>query len=254
MRAIATLFLCCLMAANAARMANAKVYTEFATVDANDIKLTYNSSPDLADGFLQFSVPVVHLKLGDEYLLVLKFLPGQSITVTNCSPGPHCSGLLTFGDEVSLPSHANTPTAVTLIGAHGDGTKSEIGSCGDCFYGGINPLLDPSEVSSLTFRGAKYLGEATSAFSTSGIESLGISIGGITAGAITVNEVRVPSPESSTWTMLLIGFAAIGFAGYRRSRRKRIIYGAQAAKAPTGSLLPPVVVTVYDVDPECAVS
>jgi PEP-CTERM motif len=28
-----------------------------------------------------------------------------------------------------------------------------------------------------------------------------------------------PVPEPSTWAMLLIGFAAIGFAGYRRSRR-----------------------------------
>jgi hypothetical protein len=30
-------------------------------------------------------------------------------------------------------------------------------------------------------------------------------------------------PEPSTWPMLLIGFAAIGFAGYRKSRRENFI-------------------------------
>ena len=30
-------------------------------------------------------------------------------------------------------------------------------------------------------------------------------------------------PEPSTWAMLLIGFAAIGFAGYRKSRRESFI-------------------------------
>jgi hypothetical protein len=31
--------------------------------------------------------------------------------------------------------------------------------------------------------------------------------------------VAPPVPEPSTWAMLLIGFAALGFAGYRKSRR-----------------------------------
>ncbi len=33
-------------------------------------------------------------------------------------------------------------------------------------------------------------------------------------------------PELSTWTMMLAGFAAIGFAGYRRTRNERITFGA----------------------------
>jgi len=29
-------------------------------------------------------------------------------------------------------------------------------------------------------------------------------------------------PESSTWAMLLVGFAGLGFAGYRQSKRAPI--------------------------------
>ena len=32
---------------------------------------------------------------------------------------------------------------------------------------------------------------------------------------------RALSPEPSTWAMLLIGFAGLGFAGYRRAREAR---------------------------------
>jgi PEP-CTERM motif-containing protein len=35
-------------------------------------------------------------------------------------------------------------------------------------------------------------------------------------------------PEPSTWAMMLIGFAGIGFAGYRRSRRRvRVEYAVR---------------------------
>jgi hypothetical protein len=29
----------------------------------------------------------------------------------------------------------------------------------------------------------------------------------------------VPVPEASTWAMMLVGFAGLGFAGYRRTRK-----------------------------------
>jgi PEP-CTERM motif len=40
------------------------------------------------------------------------------------------------------------------------------------------------------------------------------------AGHITEYSQIHAVPEPSTWAMLLIGFAAIGFAGYRKSRRE----------------------------------
>ena len=35
---------------------------------------------------------------------------------------------------------------------------------------------------------------------------------------ITINFGATPAPEPSTWAMMLLGFAGIGYAGYRRSR------------------------------------
>ena len=33
-------------------------------------------------------------------------------------------------------------------------------------------------------------------------------------------------PEPSTWAMMLLGFAGVGFAGYRRARRSRAAFAA----------------------------
>lgn len=38
-----------------------------------------------------------------------------------------------------------------------------------------------------------------------------------------VGGVAAPVPEPSTWAMMLIGFAGLGFAGYKRARRRGII-------------------------------
>jgi PEP-CTERM motif len=40
-----------------------------------------------------------------------------------------------------------------------------------------------------------------------------------TAWGVFDNFVTAPVPEPSTWTMMLVGFAGLAFAGYRRSRR-----------------------------------
>ena len=43
------------------------------------------------------------------------------------------------------------------------------------------------------------------------------------SGAIFIDTARlVATPEPSTWAMLLIGFAGLGFAGYRKARSGRI--------------------------------
>jgi hypothetical protein len=38
-------------------------------------------------------------------------------------------------------------------------------------------------------------------------------------GWVLYSPAETPVPESSTWAMMLVGFAGLGFAGYRRSRR-----------------------------------
>jgi hypothetical protein len=37
-----------------------------------------------------------------------------------------------------------------------------------------------------------------------------------------------PVPEPSTWAMMLLGFAGLGFAGYRRARAGRATLGRLA--------------------------
>jgi hypothetical protein len=54
-------------------------------------------------------------------------------------------------------------------------------------------------------------------------------IGGSSMGSLTVDrfsltvQVATTAPEPATWTMLLIGFAGVGFAAYRRRSRTRSI-------------------------------
>jgi len=36
-------------------------------------------------------------------------------------------------------------------------------------------------------------------------------------------EVKIAMPEASTWAMMLLGFAALGFAGYRTSRKSVLL-------------------------------
>jgi hypothetical protein len=44
---------------------------------------------------------------------------------------------------------------------------------------------------------------------------------GVDADSLTINIVASPPPvpEPSTWAMMLIGFAGLGYAGYRTSRK-----------------------------------
>jgi probable HAF family extracellular repeat protein len=51
----------------------------------------------------------------------------------------------------------------------------------------------------------------------------GINDRGLAVGYSFVGSVSVPVvPEPSTWAMLLLGFAGLGFAGYRRARAGRV--------------------------------
>ena len=55
----------------------------------------------------------------------------------------------------------------------------------------------------------------------------GMNYGGFGVGVATANEfleyaaggVMATVPEPSTWAMMILGFASLGFAGYRSSRR-----------------------------------
>jgi hypothetical protein len=63
--------------------------------------------------------------------------------------------------------------------------------------------------------------EITSRFSSAGgpttIE-FDISGSGTARAGISADDFFVAVPEPSTWAMMLLGFAGLGFAGYRKSR------------------------------------
>jgi PEP-CTERM motif-containing protein len=73
------------------------------------------------------------------------------------------------------------------------------------------------------YSGSSLSGSST--FDNVTIASLGLTPGryvytwgsGADADSLTVNVAAVPEP--STWAMMLLGFAGLGFAGYRKSRR-----------------------------------
>ncbi len=73
--------------------------------------------------------------------------------------------------------------------------------------------------------GSALSGSAT--YDGATLDSLGLTAGkyvytwgaGADADSLTVNIGAGGAPEASTWAMLLMGFAGLGFAGYRASRK-----------------------------------
>ena len=91
-------------------------------------------------------------------------------------------------------------------------------------------LADPSSLTSIGFSVPVASAAALSdggPFSLSEIITLGGPLGSSFSfnGSITATVTAVPEP--STWAMLLLGFAGVGCAGYRRATRRRATFGAQ---------------------------
>jgi PEP-CTERM motif len=114
-------------------------------------------------------------------------------------------GFLTY-DNLFWPGGA-PPTASDFDGAGGfldiyglmftlGGDTVAPGTVVDLFDNGVSPMTGMNY-------GAFGVAIATSS------ETLSYVAGGVTATA----------PEPSTWAMMLLGFAGLGFAGYRRSQR-----------------------------------
>jgi hypothetical protein len=71
------------------------------------------------------------------------------------------------------------------------------------------------------------LASATPAFGVNGTTVYGVNDMGDLVGAFSdgvhVNGFLATVPEPSTWVMMLVGFAGLGYAAHRRSRKERMI-------------------------------
>jgi hypothetical protein len=161
---------------------------------------------------------------------------------------------LEAGADVRVLVQINGVTVSTLHGTSNNGTDT---SCNSSFLGGegcATPVTD-SNVTSQEIDGVpldtpvsflfsvEVSAGSSGAASASAVysDSLDLPIGidvfnlpeGVTANApgsdIVNNRFTLPTtsvPEPSTWAMMLLGFAGLGYAGYRRAR------GSHAALAP----------------------
>ena len=112
----------------------------------------------------------------------------------------------------------------------GTGAKTEASVGNGDFVGifAVNPfalspvILLPQEYASGT------LLTGSSVFENQSLESLGLTVGEYTytwgigghADSLTIKVGDVPEP--STWTMMLLAFAGIGFAGYRKAKQAAV--------------------------------
>jgi hypothetical protein len=136
-------------------------------------------------------------------------------------------------------SHTYSATSTFDLGYGGDLLLGLIGSQEDCFAGGLGFLsmeftivANSVEILDTTFRS---LSIAESFFKDS-VFDLGSDLGpdiDLTFGYKLVADGSggfgfdfavggiAPAPETSTWAMMLIGFAGLGYFGYRRAREPR---------------------------------
>jgi hypothetical protein len=111
-------------------------------------------------------------------------------------------------------------TGGTGFNMHIGGTQSSGSTLASLFGGNSNTSLDVSQLDSTLgpFTTASYSGSTSFPFTSSANPfslSLGVAIitnGGTTTGDLAVSAV----PEPSTWAMMILGFAGIGFMAYRR--------------------------------------
>ena len=54
------------------------------------------------------------------------------------------------------------------------------------------------------------------------VDWVGTNTGGVTFTAVFDASTVSTVPEPSTWAMMLLGFAGLGFAGYRRNGKSRL--------------------------------
>jgi hypothetical protein len=159
--------------------------------------------------------------------------PGTNVDIVNPSgigawgapayDGAQILDLVGYGSDGGIQQKFSTvfgeTYAFSFAYANNLGTP---GAAADFHIFGANPLLAGSITHSTSGTGnldwTTYSGTFVADSTTTGLRfntTFGANNGGILLDAVSVSAV----PEASTWIMMLIGFAGIGFAAYRRARK-----------------------------------
>jgi hypothetical protein len=124
-------------------------------------------------------------------------------------------------DMAALAFHDVSPGAATITFSFFGSTDSSTGTFA-VDLGGWSPLHG-EKILDVTHSSGNLSGGDFTSVSWNGTNAVftGTSNGGFDAigGASIVFDVSLSTPEASTWAMMLVGFAALGFAGYRASRK-----------------------------------
>lgn len=152
---------------------------------------------------INLTEPTAYLAPGDEYVLNVRFLRGQSVAFL--PPG----GYLLFGSSLFGPNfypiNTNGNWVVSVLSRRGHILASQSGVCDDCFFGAINPLKP------VTFADIEFQGTATvPTFVYDNWEMVLFD-----EGNIVLNTGTPAIPELPTWMLLLVGCGVLGMG--RRS-------------------------------------
>jgi hypothetical protein len=149
------------------------------------------------------------------------------------SSGGALSGSFALGDtNFSSAKLFRITTSVTWKNAPGSELDLEWLADPANQQGGTNPFVAPGNVFDSTEFDSPVSGSGTQTFS----DVVSLSLGGPFSltlqgqlhgfpdgGTVSAAESVTAVPEASTWTMLIAGFAGLGIAGYRVSRKRNAL-------------------------------
>jgi hypothetical protein len=135
--------------------------------------------------------------------------------------GPNTSPLFTAfidkgGAITSFQFPGSTSTQALGVNDRGEIVGDYIGADGEMFgfldNGGKFSTINPPGATSSTANGINDLGHIVGFYTAAD---------GNTIGFVTGRTIGATIPEPSTWAMMLLGFAGLGFLGYRQTRRAK---------------------------------
>jgi hypothetical protein len=183
----------------------------------------------LAAGMSSANAGVVFSDNFDSYAPVLNWVPPANWTVAPGSVDLIGDGYFDFfpghGGYVDLDGSTNQAGTLQTIASFGPGTytltfdlagnaRNDVDKTTTISLGNWSKSLDlasnsPYQLYTYTFT-TTVAGNLSFADNTVGNQNIGNILDNVTLSA---------APEASTWAMMLVGFAGLGFAGYRTTRK-----------------------------------